>query len=420
MKELRFDVVVLGAGGAGLGAALAARAEGVTVAVVERLERSGGILNQCIHDGFGLHRYRQALTGPEFAARLAVEAKLGSDAGLTLLPGRFVRDIDAERRRLVLVSEDGLEVVTCQSLVYAAGARERPFGSLLIPGDRVSGIFTAGVAQRLVNLDNRLPGTRALILGSGDIGLIMARRLTLEGIEVQAVLERLPFPGGLERNVAQCLDDFAIPLQLSTTVAEVRGRGRLEEVVTVKVDENYNPIRGTERSYAVDTLVLSVGLVPATTPIMDLVDVDPRSRGVVVDAVMGTNRDWVFAAGNCTVIYDLVDFVTDEGVVAGRAAARFAKGEPRPARVPVVRGRDVGILNPSFWCPDRELTLFLRPTKPLARARWVVRQDERIVRETKPGPLAPGEMERLKVATGSLDPKRALTVEVVPEEVPHG
>jgi len=230
------------------------------------------------------------------------------------------------------------------------------------------------------------------------------------------VLERLPFAGGLERNVVQCLDDFSIPLLLSTTVAEVRGRGRLEEVVTVQVDENHNPVRGTERSFAVDTLVLSVGLVPSTTPIMDLVDVDPRSRGVVVDAVMGTNRDWVFAAGNCTVIYDLVDYVTDEGVVAGRAAARFARGEPRPERLALVRGRDVGVMNPSLWCPGRDLTLFLRPAKPFPRARWVIRQDDKVVRETKPGVLTPGEMERLKVAAAALRPGVPVTVEVIPNE----
>jgi thioredoxin reductase len=367
-------------------------------------------LNQCIHDGFGLVRYKQALTGPEYAARLIAE----TDPQLVLLTGRFVRDIDPERRSLVLVSETGLEMVTCRALVYAAGARERPFGSLLIPGDRVSGIFTAGVAQRLVNLDNRLPGTKALILGSGDIGLIMARRLTLEGIEVRAVLERLPFPGGLERNVAQCLDDYSIPLLLSTTVAEVRGRGRLEEVVTVQVDENHNPIGGTERSFAVDTLVLSVGLVPSTTPVMNLVEVDPRSRGVVVDAVMGTDCDWVFAAGNCTVIYDLVDYVTDEGAVAGRAAARFARGEPRPGRFPLIRGRDVGVMNPSLWCPGHELTLFLRPSRPFKQARWLVRQDSTVVRETKSEILTPGEMEKIKIAAGRLDPSRPVTVEVVP------
>jgi NADPH-dependent 2,4-dienoyl-CoA reductase/sulfur reductase-like enzyme len=304
--------------------------------------------------------------------------------------------------------------------VYAAGARERPFGSLLIPGDRVSGIFTAGVAQRLVNLDNRLPGTKALILGSGDIGLIMARRLTLEGIEVRAVLERMAYPGGLERNVAQCLDDYGIPLLLSTTVAEVRGKGRLEEVITVEVDENHNPIKGSERSFAVDTLVLSVGLVPSTTPVMDLVDVDPRSRGVVVDAVMGTSRDWVFAAGNCTVVYDLVDYVTDEGVVAGRSAARFARGEARPARLPLVRGRDVGVMNPSLWCPGHDLTLFVRPAKPFARAHWLVSQTApdgtvSVVRETKAGPLTPGEMEKLKVAAAKLNPSLPVTVEVVPD-----
>jgi len=351
--------------------------------------------------------------GPAIASRLAVEAKLADDPGLTFLSGRFVRDIDAEARRLILVSDTGIEALECKALVYAAGARERPFGSLLIPGDRVSGIFTAGVAQRLVNLDNRLPGTRALVLGSGDIGLIMARRLTLEGIEVRAVLERMPYPGGLERNVAQCLDDFGIPLHLSTTVAEVRGRGRLEEVITVQVDENANPIRGTERSFAVDTLVLSVGLVPSTTPVMDLVEVDPRTRGVVVDATMGTNRDWVFAAGNCTVIYDLVDYVTDEGTIAGRSAARFARGEARPPRVPVVRGPGVGVMNPSFWCPGHDLTLYLRCAKPAAKARWVVRQDRTVVRETRPAALTPGEMERLRIPGAKLDPGLPLTVEVV-------
>jgi NADPH-dependent 2,4-dienoyl-CoA reductase/sulfur reductase-like enzyme len=269
------------------------------------------------------------------------------------------------------------------------------------------------VAQRLVNLDNRLPGTRALVLGSGDIGLIMARRLTLEGIEVRAVLERMPYPGGLERNVAQCLDDFGIPLHLSTTVAEVRGRGRLEEVVTVEVDENANPIRGTERSFAVDTLVLSVGLVPSTTPVMDLVTVDPRTRGVVVDAVMGTSRDWVFAAGNCTVIYDLVDFVADEGTIAGRSAARYARGEARPPRLPLVRGPGVGVMNPSFWCPGADLTLYLRCAKPSPQARWVVRQDQTVVRETKAAALTPGEMEKLRIPASKLDPSLPLTVEVV-------
>jgi NADPH-dependent 2,4-dienoyl-CoA reductase/sulfur reductase-like enzyme len=206
---------------------------------------------------------------------------------------------------------------------------------------------------------------------------------------------------------------------LSTTVAEVRGKGRLEEVVTVEVDENHNPIKGTERSFAVDTLVLSVGLVPSTTPVMDLVTVDPRSRGVVVDAIMGTSRDWVFAAGNCTVIYDLVDYVTDEGVIAGQSAARYARGEARPARLPIVRGRDVGVMNPSLWCPGRELTLFLRPARPFTKARWVIRQGEgesqKVLRETKPGLLTPGEMERLKIPAGKLDPSLPLTVEVVPD-----
>ncbi|MEI8095643.1 MAG: FAD-dependent oxidoreductase, partial [Spirochaetales bacterium] len=376
-------------------------------------------LGQCIHDGFGLHRYKEALTGPEYASRLWDETSAnvrGGPAvpsGITLLTGRFVRDINAANRQLVLVGETGLETVTCKALVYAAGARERPFGSLLIPGDRVSGIFTAGVAQRLVNLDNRLPGTKALILGSGDIGLIMARRLTLEGIEVQAVLERQPFPGGLERNVAQCLDDYNIPLLLSTTVAEVRGNGRLQEVVTTQVDENANPVKGSERSFAVDTLVLSVGLVPSTTPVMNLVAIDPRGRGVVVDAIMGTDLDWVFAAGNCTVIYDLVDYVTDEGVVAGRSAARFAKGQPRPPRLPIERGANVGILNPSLWCPGSDLTLFLRCSRPFERARWVVRQNDRVVRETKSAALTPGEMERLRIVAAKLDPALPLTVEVV-------
>ncbi|MFN3411603.1 MAG: NAD(P)/FAD-dependent oxidoreductase, partial [Exilispira sp.] len=360
MNKISCDLLVIGGGASGLGAALKAAKEGIDVVIVERLNLAGGILNQCIHNGFGLHYFKKELTGPEYAANLL---DLTKDLPIKFLFEHFLLSIDKKSRTAYFTSENGITEISCRALVYSAGARERPFGSLLIPGDRVSGIYTAGVAQKFINIENRIIGKRAIVLGSGDIGLIMARRLTLEGIEVVAVCERMPYPGGLTRNINQCLKDFGIPLLLSTTVTEVRGDGRLSEVITSELDSNYNIIEGSQRSYSVDTLVLSVGLVPSTTPMMDYVEIDPRTRGIIVDSTMNSSTPWIFSSGNCVIIYDLVDYVTKEGEIAGKYAVEYIKEEKTKKKIPIKKGIGVGIINCAYWVEGSDLNIYLRAIK---------------------------------------------------------
>ncbi len=346
MRAPEVDVLVVGAGAAGMAAATAAARAGARTVLLERGERLGGVLEQCIHPGFGLHRYREELTGPEFAHRLRAELE---DSGAEILTGTTVLEILPDGPRVKAVTPRGLRKFRSRAVVWAAGARERPFGALRIPGTRPAGIFTAGLAQRLLDLEGLLPGRRAVILGSGDIGLIMARRLHLEGVEVRAVLEIQPFPGGLTRNVVQCLQDFGIPLLLSHTVAEVHGRKRLEGITAVKVDARWNPLPGTERYIEADALVLSVGLIPETRLIEGFVQLDPVNRGPKVNGSLQTDVPWLFAAGNCVAVFDLVDTVAALGERAGIAAARYARGElPSGRKVPLVRGENVVGLVPSY------------------------------------------------------------------------
>jgi NADPH-dependent 2,4-dienoyl-CoA reductase/sulfur reductase-like enzyme len=389
MNKISCDLLVIGGGASGIGAALKAAREGIEVIVVERLNLAGGILNQCIHNGFGLHYFKKELTGPEYAANLL---SLTKDLPIKFLFEHFLLSIDKKTKTAYFTSEDGIIAISCKALVYSAGARERPFGSLLIPGDRVSGIYTAGVAQKFINIENRIIGKRAMVLGSGDIGLIMARRLTLEGVEVVAVCERMPYPGGLSRNINQCLKDFGIPLLLSTTVIEVRGDGRLSEVITSELDENYNVIEGSQRSWSVDTLVLSVGLVPSTTLMMDYVDIDSRTRGIVVDSTMNTSTPWIFSSGNCVIIYDLVDYVTKEGEIAGMYATEYIKEAKQKKKIPIKKGIGVGIINCAYWVEGSDLPLYLRAIKPIEKGRLVVRADKNILYEGKEQAFIPSEM----------------------------
>lgn len=404
---MKVDVVVIGGGAAGMAAALKASEQGARVVLVERDERVGGILNQCIHNGFGLHYFREELTGPEYAERFK---KALEEKDIEVLTNTFVKALDVREKKLVVVSEDGIRILETKALVYAAGARERAFGSLMIPGDRPSGIFTAGVAQRFMNVENRLPGKRALILGSGDIGLIMARRLTLEGVEVVGVVERLPYPGGLLRNVIQCLEDFGIPLFLSSTVVEVRGRERLEEVVVAKVDENFQPIPGTEKVFEVDTLILSVGLIPQIELLEDLIEVNPTSKGIATSNLGQTSEGWIFAAGNCTAIYDLVDYVTYEGEMAGKYAALYAKGERFGPKVAVKAGENVMVVQPNWYDPSEELTLYVRTRKVIEKGRLVVGSFEKTFEE-----LVPSEMLRVKIPGRHLNGLSEIVVEVKEE-----
>lgn len=400
------DIAIIGAGPAGLAAAVAAHEAGVTdILVIERDSEPGGILNQCIHNGFGLHRFGVELTGPEYAERYE-DMLIGT--GVKIQLGTMV--IGIENRVISCVSkENGYEEISAGAIVLAMGCRERNRGPIFVPGDRGSGVFSAGSAQRYLNIEGYLVGRRVVILGSGDIGLIMARRMTLEGAKVLAVSEIMPFSNGLSRNIAQCLDDFGIPLYLSHTVTDIIGKGRVEAVVISQVDENMKPIPGTEKRFECDTLLLSVGLVPENELSRAAgIKIDPRTNGPVVGEDMQTSAEGVFACGNVLHVHDLVDYVSAESARAGAAAAEYVLrgGNAGGECLPVTASGSVGYTVPQSVCPQnvgKALDIFFRVRKKIRRGEITVTSGGTVIASFKREFLAPAEMQKITVPKALLE-----------------
>ena len=407
-KELeRHAIVVVGGGPAGLAAAIGAYEAGERdILVLERDTQLGGILNQCIHNGFGLHTFQEELTGPEYAARyIALADELGIERRL----GTMVMDISADRVVTAVSSEAGITRIQAGAVILAMGCRERPRGALAIPGYRPAGIYSAGTAQRLVNIEGQLPGREIVILGSGDIGLIMARRMTFEGAHVQCVAEVMPYSGGLKRNIVQCLNDFDIPLLLSHTVTRIEGRQRVEAVWIAEVDEHMKPIPGTEVRYPCDTLLLSVGLLPENELSREAgVELSPVTRGPVVNESLETSIPGVFACGNVLHVHDLVDYVSEEAANAGASAARFVQGAIDAGdgqRIPIVATDGVRYTVPSSVSVARmpeALTVRFRVGNVFRDHYVSVYLGDERIQHRKKRVMAPGEMEQITLKRAEL------------------
>ena len=395
MREIQVDVLVIGAGPAGLAAAIAAKKQGVdSLIVLEREDQPGGILRQCIHNGFGLHRFKEELTGPEYAQR---DIDTAVEMGIDIRTGVTVLSVSPEKRVTAVSRENGLQVYQAKAIVLAMGCRERPRGALAIPGTRCAGIYSAGTAQKFVNLEGYMPGRTVVILGSGDIGLIMARRMTLQGAKVLACVELMPYSSGLNRNIVQCLQDYDIPLYLSHTVVDIHGRERLTGVTVAQVGPDRKPIPGTEMEFACDTLLLSVGLIPENELSAGAgVDMSPVTSGAVVSDTLETSVPGVFACGNVLHVHDLVDHVSNESFRAGEMAARFARGERREGReIPVKDGRGVRGVVPQKILLDKEnrgVDLMFRPDQVYRDHYLTVYADGKALSSVKKMILTPGEM----------------------------
>ncbi len=414
-----YDLIIIGGGSAGMASALGAYFENIrNILILEKDAYLGGILNQCIHNGFGLHTFKEELTGPEYASRfIEMINKCNSENNDSIICKLNTMVLDITDDLIVTYSNDkeGIVIAKGKAIVMATGCSERTRGNIAIPGSRPAGILTAGLAQRYLNVDGYLVGKNIFILGSGDIGLIMARRMTLEGAKVLGVCELMPYSNGLNRNIVQCLNDYDIPLYLSHTVKKIIGKDRLEKIVIAKVDDKFDFIEGTELEFAVDTLLLSVGLIPSN-PLLNQLQTkfDAKTKGPVVDSNYQTSTKGIFACGNSLHVHDLVDYVSEEGKLAGIKAARYIKNLlSEEEKIDLLPGNGLNYLLPStFYVNSGEVILKFRVKKPYGKSQIIIKNDNEVIKKINKLYLLPAEMQTITIDTNNYKGGK-ITVEVL-------